>query len=306
MSDDIIDADAIENPQLPTRSFGEALTRLSDFDEKLAMDAVGKRERVLDYIKHAALRMTRAQDWQDMGGRPFLMSYGVEKLCQFYGISFERPTIERVDEQDGSTRFIVSGTCRSAMLNQSFYAVGERSTAEPFFADNDKRHPAKLIADVKAAARSTWERDGVARMLGLRNLSWADIEEMTGFKEADCGRVAFKRKAGAEAPAKTVAKTSPAKPSASTDRNVSRELDDKKNDMRGWLLEMAGNDVDGAREILKELSHDPNGQYKPLESVDKMSEKQVHRFHKIIKERYEEWTATAPEGSGAVDGDLPF
>jgi hypothetical protein len=85
---------------------------------------------------------------------------------------------------------------------------GTRSSKDSFFNRYDYNAPkvngkAPLLppssidkGDVKKAALTNLYGNGITRILGIRNLTWADLEEYAGIKKDDCGKVDYKQKSG--------------------------------------------------------------------------------------------------------------
>lgn len=179
------------------------LMRVAEMAEK-RIDAVIK-------IKQMALKVTNATDWVDQSGRPYLFVSGSEKIANLFNISWriDEPTIET--EADGHFTYTLRGVF--SIPGRSISAEGSRSSKDPFFkkydwvkedGKPDKRVDKPISAidrrDVRMAALTNLLGNGITRLLGIRNLSYADLEAFAGIKKADIGAVDYKGRGGKNPP----------------------------------------------------------------------------------------------------------
>lgn len=164
-------------------------------------DAAEKRIEAMNKIKRLALRMTGPQDWTDQGGKPFPWASGAEKIARLFGISWKvfDPVEER--EEGGHFGYTYKGTF--TLAGTSIEAIGARSSKDGFFRkykDGVELPPSAIDkGDVKKSAYTNLLGNGIMRILGMRNLSWADLE-VAGIKQGDVAKVAFKKDGKADAP----------------------------------------------------------------------------------------------------------
>jgi len=161
-----------------------------------AMDALTKLKRV-------ALRMTSKLDWVDMKGKPYMQETGAAKVAPIFGVEWKidgSPTLE--SRPDGHFTYTYQGAfwyTSKKGIARTVTEIGSRSSYDDFFsADTDGAGKRIQISplevdheDVKKAAYSNCIVRGVTNLLGLRNLTWEDVEAYTGFKRNDCGKVTF-------------------------------------------------------------------------------------------------------------------
>ena len=159
-----------------------------------------KRIEAVNKIKRLALRVTNAHDWTDQGGKPYLQASGSEKVARLFGISW---TIsEPVFEAEEGGHFSYTYTGLFSLSGASIEVVGTRSSKDPFFKkygkkdDDGKRAelpPSEIDkGDVKKAAFTNLLGNGITRLLGIRNLTWDDLDE-SGIKRDAVSRVDYKK-----------------------------------------------------------------------------------------------------------------
>lgn len=148
-----------------------------------SVEEAEKKLALVQKIKALALKVTNKNDWVDLGGKPYLMASGAEKIARLFGISWriEEPTKEILE--DGHIVYTYKGIF--TMGTVEIEAIGTCSTKDPFFArrKDDQGNVITLpvqdvpIGDVKKAAYTNCIMNGITRLLGLRNLTWEDLEK---------------------------------------------------------------------------------------------------------------------------------
>ena len=189
----------------------DSLLRVAEMAER-RIDAVIK-------IKQMALKVTNAGDWNDQGGRPYLQVSGSEKVANLFNISWrlDEPTVET--ESDGHFTYTMRGIF--SIPGRSISAEGSRSSKDPFFKKYDwikqEGRPDKKVEkpisaidrrDVRMAALTNLLGNGITRLLGIRNLSYDDLEKFAGIKKADIAAVDYRGKGGDKPPLKEPGKKS--------------------------------------------------------------------------------------------------
>ena len=183
-------------------------------------------------IKRVALKVTNAMDWVDQRDKPYLMASGSEKIANLFNISWRllspEPAVEL--ESDGNYTFTYSG--EFSMGNRTIQCEGSRSSRDKFFTQYDKERKEKLVndrdnrRDVKMAAFTNLLGNGITRILGIRNMTYADLLEFAGIKQSELQKVVYKTsdKEGAKpAPVKDKPADNPA--TASQPPDGGKELD---------------------------------------------------------------------------------
>jgi hypothetical protein len=159
-------------------------------------------------IKQLALKVTNAADWTDQQGKPYLQVSGAEKIANLFNISWGFLTPEPLYEQDDDGHYTYTFTGRFSMGGRTIEVEGSRSSRDSFFKqytyDGDKKKEKSIDErdnkrDVKMAALTNLLGNGITRLLGIRNLTWEDLEIFAGIKKDQVGKVEYK-KGGQKAP----------------------------------------------------------------------------------------------------------
>lgn len=158
-----------------------------------------KRVTALNKIKKAALLATNARDWTDQNGNPYLQVSGSEKVGRVFGIAWKID--EPVFEVEESGHFAYTYKGYFTVAGATIEAIGTRSSKDPFFKryagkgeDRKELPPSEMDkGDLKKAAYTNCIGNGITRLLGLRNLTWADLEEFAGIRKDQVGRVDYKK-----------------------------------------------------------------------------------------------------------------
>ncbi len=167
-------------------------TGLGD-DQLLAVAAAAERRiEAVNKIKALSLRVTNTRDWTDQGGNPYLQVSGAEKVARLFGISWRLDEPVREDHDDGHFSYTIKGYF--SMGTAEIEVVGTRSSKDPFFSGSkDRQIPPSEIDrnDVKKGAVTNAIGNGITRLLGIRNLTWGDLES-AGIRQADVGKVKYR------------------------------------------------------------------------------------------------------------------
>ena len=177
-------------------------SNLSIADDSLLQVAMRAEERIAAVvkIKNMALKVTSSGDWVDQNGKPYLQVSGSEKIANLFSVSWTigEPTCEFED----SGHFTYTYKGRFSIPGRSIEVTGSRSSKDPFFKryeyiNNVKTEkPISAIdkRDVKMAAMTNLLGNGITRLLGIRNLTYADLEEFAGILKSQLGKVEYKTK----------------------------------------------------------------------------------------------------------------
>ncbi len=158
-----------------------------------------KRITAMSKIKAMSLKVTNPYDWTDQGGKPYLQVSGAEKVGRLFGISWriDEPVFEI--EEGGHFSYTYKGYF--TLGGSTIEAIGTRSSKDGFFKkyDNGAELPPSAIdkGDVKKAAYTNLLGNGITRILGMRNLTWAELAE-AGIRQEEVQKVNFKEKGKAK------------------------------------------------------------------------------------------------------------
>lgn len=242
-------------------------------------DAIQEAERNIDFIKRAKLvtfKVTNQNDWIDQNGKPYMQASGAEKVGRVFGISWriDEPTL--TNEESGHYSYTYKGyfSLKSATIE----VIGSRGTKDPFFS---KSHGAdKPVSeidrnDVKKSALTNLIGNGVTRLLGMRNLTWEELEA-GGIKRGTTGKVDYKKP------------------------EMSDEGKDHRKKIGDMLMEMAGNNKEEASMLLFEHTSFTDKEGKTVagkSSLADVSEKAMNVTYGKVSKAYESWKGAENEPS---------
>jgi hypothetical protein len=195
-----------------TRTMGDMPMLASDRVIDLARQAEARIEAIKK-IKQMALAVTNADDWVDENGKPYLQASGAWRI--------DEPVVE--DEPSGHYTYTFKGYF--SLAGRDIEVQGSRSSKDPFFKKYDwkpvldaegkrtydpegKQINEKVDKpigdidrrDVKMAALTNLIGNGITRILGIRNLTWADLDAFAHVKQSDVRGVKYKDKSGNKPP----------------------------------------------------------------------------------------------------------
>jgi len=156
-----------------------------------------KRIDAVIKIKQIALKVTNKDDWVDQEGKPYLMASGSEKVANLFNISWriDEPVMEQ--EADGAVTYNYKG--EFSLAGRTIEVEGSRSSRDTFFKkyiwENGKKTGEKPLdrRDLKMAAYTNLLGNGITRILGIRNLTYADLEKYAGIKQSEVKGVKYKK-----------------------------------------------------------------------------------------------------------------
>ena len=153
-----------------------------------------KRVEAINRIKRAALAVTNENDWVDQGGKPYLQVSGAEKIARLFGMSWRIDEPEFQKEETGHYNYTYKGyfTLRGITIE----AIGSRGSADPFFSKSHGKDipPSEIDRNnVRKAAYTNLLGNGITRLLGLRNMTWADVRS-GGIVQSKTSKVDYKKK----------------------------------------------------------------------------------------------------------------
>ncbi len=172
---------------------------VSQSDLEQALKVAERNEELCRKIKILAIKQTNSTDWVDMDGKPYLQSKGAEKIARLFGISWRicegYPMRETQSDEKGSYYFYTFKG-EFEMGGKTIEAIGTCSQRDKFFGRSGKELKAESEVDVTniiRKANTNMEVNGITRLLGIRSMTWADLEQ-AGIKQNTTGAVNFKSK----------------------------------------------------------------------------------------------------------------
>jgi len=168
-------------------------------------EAAEKRIDAMSKIKKIALKVTNPHDWIDQNGKPYLQVSGAEKVGRVFGISWriDEPVLE--PGEGGHFGFTYKGYF--TLSGVTIEAIGSRSSKDGFFKkygysqkDNEGNNvktelpPSEIDrGDVKKSAYTNCIGNGITRLLGIRNLTYEDLDAFAGITKGMLDKVAYKK-----------------------------------------------------------------------------------------------------------------
>lgn len=147
-----------------------------------ACEKAEKQLAVLEKFIDIAIRRTGPDDWVDQGGKPYLQATGCEKIAPVFGIKLLKAEYKKEDYEDDKGKYYiyVYTGCFSWAYQNSFVAVGSRSSRDKFFGKQKDGSLKELSGlkepDIMASAYSNMFANGIKRMLGIRNITWERLK----------------------------------------------------------------------------------------------------------------------------------
>jgi hypothetical protein len=238
-------------------------------------DMAEKRVNAIKRIKQAALSVTSKHDWVDQGGKPYLQVSGSEKIARLFGMSWTIDEPQLTTEEDGHFSYTYKGKFTIGSTPPIDF-IGSRGSKDAFFSKSHGNDipPSEIDRnDIKKAAYTNLLGNGITRLLGLRNLTWEEVNN-AGIKKEDAGKVEY------------------------TKKEMSEKGKDIRKKLGDMLMEMAGGDKEQASMLLFEHTSFIDKEGKTVagkSSLSDLSEKALPVVYGKVTKAYEEW-------KGAEDG----
>ncbi|MDD5040785.1 MAG: hypothetical protein PHY34_06640 [Patescibacteria group bacterium] len=158
-----------------------------------------KRIDAMNKIKRVAIRLTNRHDWVDQEGKPYLQVSGAEKIARMFGISWRISEPTKDIAPDGHYTYTYKGYF--SLAGATIEAIGTRSSKDKFFRKYDYSTGGKVElppsaideGDVKKAAYTNCIGNGITRLLGLRNLTYEDLQEYAEISRDMIAHVEYKK-----------------------------------------------------------------------------------------------------------------
>lgn len=151
-------------------------------------NAIKTAERTIELVKKIktlAIKQTNKHDWVDMGGKPYLQSSGAEKIARLFGISWricEGYPKKEIQKDEKGTYYIYSYKGEFTMGGKTVEIIGTCSQRDRFFGkDKNTETGFKNASEVDETniikkANTNMINRGITTILGIRNLTWDEVE----------------------------------------------------------------------------------------------------------------------------------
>lgn len=169
----------------------QSLTESSDD----IISAAERRIANLQKVITLAIRITNAKDWVNFGDRPCPGSSGATKIARLFGVCWRDLKTEKVISSDERQNFFFYKTTGLFYLkgkNDLIEASGTFSSKDDFLGTHGEKKPLSEIdeTDILKGSITNCVSNGVQILLGLKNLTWEQLEA-GGIKKSDVMQVKF-------------------------------------------------------------------------------------------------------------------
>lgn len=241
---------------------------------------------ITNRIKKACIQLTNENDWDNLGGKPYLEAAGAEKYILPFGIRSGNPLFEYEEfNDDKGFYYMYTCTVDVALPNgDTVSGVGTCDSRDRFFSKvrgEDKELSEIKKGDIKKKAYTNARANGIKFLLGLRNLSWDDLSEhgidISALTKVEYGKKETKKKPGR--PAKT--------------SNMPKE--EMIDDIDGMITRLSdGNEIKYAELLLKYTTYKDYPTAQSLDILNKWSDTRIQVIHANVKKDFDQ----LPDESG--------
>jgi len=187
----------MENGKVMALKTNDTDIMVQDKDLELIVAEAEKRVEILKKVLGVAIKRTNPKDWVDQQGHPYLTASGAEKIAPLFGVKMDNLSDKRDEREDDKGKYyLYTFTATFSWKGGSIEAIGTCTSRDKFFAWNSADRTYKILSEVdesniKKAAYSNLMVNGITRVLGIRNLTWADLETY-GIKKDNVAKVEYK------------------------------------------------------------------------------------------------------------------
>jgi hypothetical protein len=176
---------------------------VSDKSIELIIAEAERRAEVLKKVLTVAIKRTNPTDWVDQNGKPYLGGSGCEKIAPLFGLKMEGCVNQRNEREDEKGKYyIYTFMARFHWAAGDIEAIGTCSSRDKFFAWDKEAKGYKPLYEVDEtnimkAAYTNLTVNGVTRALGIRSLTWEDLER-AGLKRDSVAKVEYNKGANTD------------------------------------------------------------------------------------------------------------
>jgi hypothetical protein len=255
-------------------------------------DVISMAERSIDRWQRVigiALKITTHRDWVSQNGNPYLVHSGAERIARQFRVSITNVRKEKIwSEDEKGERYYIwnyDGIVSIPKLG-SQSAVGNCSSRDDLYGKKGGEYkPLSQIDEpsVMKAAHTNLIVNGITHMLGLRNLTWEQLEE-AGIEIDKIQKVEYD--SGSKG--------------GSQEKNLSDKAKKKRDEMKKWIFEMYNGDVEAAQNdmikrstfIVKGGNDDGTDKEVKGRLINQWTEKQVNIHYDKVKKEYDDFIAS--------------
>ncbi len=220
---------------------------------------IGKQIELRSKLIMTALKALKAHDFQDFEGKPYLEGEGAARIMAIvrgFKVGEAKFVIEQI-----APHYFVDCSIPMEFMGATTVAIGDCSTSDSFFTGRDgksgrfKRYVDQtgseimatrlLLGDAKKKSRENAISRGVSELLGLKGLTWTDLEQL-GFTRAGAGSTVIFKQGSQGGETKTLTVTEAAQVKAGSVIDIKAVLVD-------WEVKQVGKDK---KDITSYVLHD--------------------------------------------------
>lgn len=144
------------------------------------LEAIEQNVAFYNRVKIIALKMTKSQDWVDMGG-PYLMDRGAENIAIAFGVDISNLALKQDWAEDSKGRyytFIATGKAYAKKLGRYVEDIGVCSQRDKFFGMVNgqlKEIQDVDMANIRRKAVTNLYSRLIKRVIGLMGVTWDDL-----------------------------------------------------------------------------------------------------------------------------------
>lgn len=154
-----------------------------------------KRITCINKMKNIIFKVTTISDWIDQGGKPYLKATGAESVATALCIGWDKPTKEIELLESGHKVYKFDANFH--FLGRSIWVLGSRGSNDPFFSKSGGSDvPIETInmANVEKSAYTNLLNNGIQKILGIRGMTWDQLEKAYGMKKSEAAKVDYSAK----------------------------------------------------------------------------------------------------------------
>jgi len=150
------------------------------------------RAELMATVSRGVVKACHQRNIIDMGGNPYITDDGCEKIARAAGISFSSPVVKEYWDKEGKApEWCVEIEGTGTMFGQTITDFGCCTSADSFIANRKISIP-QMRNEVKKKAYANWRGRIVRGMLGLKELTWAELNSI-GFEQGSSARVEYEK-----------------------------------------------------------------------------------------------------------------
>lgn len=252
----------------------KAVAQIQEREEDIeaVIQKAEKQVKVLEKVLAIAIKRTTHYDWVDQQGKPYLMASGAEKIMPLFGVNLTDISYEKsVSSDENGQYYLYKYKGTFFWKGGSIEAIGTCSSRDKFFGWDSRKKAYKLFAEIDEsnimkAAYSNMIVNGVTRLLGIRNLTWEQLERF-GIDREKVAQIEYNKK-----------------------EEGNEEEEKKQKEIEQMLAQLTKGNKELAREYLKKITSFTAKDGKKVEGVDtvkKLTGTRLNIAYNKIKKEYE-------------------